>query len=121
MAQHDCFDVAQYEGRTFVTESGNRYSVISGCLYGRQSINGARIAMIGGGVEQDAVFMKLMLPPTYNPSAAQRLTEHMAKVARPVEKGLALLVVFDDASAQAFKRHGLVSSPIERIDPAEKQ
>ncbi|MBU0470763.1 MAG: hypothetical protein KKA62_04055 [Nanoarchaeota archaeon] len=117
----DPFDVKQYEGIAFITQSGNRYTIKDSCFYGRDSVEGARIKMVSGGTKLEALclrnaYLTTVSEDLFDSESFQQIHDYISGVSKPIRPGLYLMVIFDEDSARKHNRHGITTSLVEKME-----
>ncbi len=109
------YDVQNYFGKTFITESGSSYGLTKeGKFTGRKNIEGTEIMLIAG-VNPD-IKSYYQVVNCLNPSISKKRLDNLIEdKGKEVEVGLRLVLSLTPKSAKQKGLHGLITSPIKEI------
>ena len=117
-AKADLYVPGKQAGKVFTTYNDSHYSISPfGEFMGRPSIEGAKVNLLAG-IDDDPFLIKYFVRclDSSKPELRDKLDELILEHGKEPKEGLVLVASLTPEAAQEKGRHGIITSPIDKID-----
>jgi hypothetical protein len=117
-AKADLYTPEKQAGKVFTTQSNSHYSISqAGAFMGRPSIEGAKVKFVAG-IDDDPFLIRYFKRclDVSAPQLRDRLDELILRHGKEPKEGLVLVASLTSEAAQEKGRHGIITTPVQRIE-----
>jgi hypothetical protein len=118
----DLYMPEKQAGKVFTTYSDSHYSISpTGAFIGRRSIEGAKVKLMAG-IDNDPFLIRYFerCLDASTPKLRDKLDELILEHGQELKEGLVMVVSLTPEAAQEKGRHGIITTPVKKIESTDK-